>query len=115
MLVIQFAFAFHARHVALAAAQEGARVARAYPGADSGWQERSARRARQYVNLIGARLIENWRVIPVEVGDQRGVEVRGDAIHVVPFLTFHVRQRSVGPRECFRPDLGGGACGVGVS
>lgn len=112
MLVIQFAFAFHARHVALAAAQEGARVARAYPGDDGGWQALSQQRARQYVRQIGSRLIENWSVTYIQDGDARGVEVRGDAVRVVPFLTFRVVERSVGPRECFRPDVGGGvACG----
>jgi hypothetical protein len=38
------------------------------------------------------------------------VTVTGTAVRVVPFMTFHVSQRSGGPIECYRPDVPGNAC-----
>lgn len=110
LLVVQFAFAYHAKHVALAAAQEGARVARTDDTAN--WQADTRLRVAQYVAKVGPRLLEHRRAHPVDdpATGQRGVIVTGYAVNVVPFLKFHVRERSVGPRECFRPV--GTECGV---
>lgn len=102
---VQFALLFHARHVALAAAQEGARVARTTTGPS--WQDAAVRRANTYIDLIGPRLLEERRVTPIAAGDDRGVQVRGHAVNVLPFLELLVVERSSGPRECFRPDDGG--------
>ncbi|MQA95984.1 MAG: pilus assembly protein [Streptosporangiales bacterium] len=111
VLTLQFAMAFHARHVALAAAREGARVAR---NEDSpNWDARARERALAYVRHIGPRLLESPSASAAQVGiDEREVVVRGIAVRVVPFLDFEVVARSRGPQECFRPDVGGGvACG----
>lgn len=106
MLTLQFAMAFHARHVALAAAREGARVAR---NDDANWQGQAEQRALAYVRHIGPRLLESPSVSAEEVGiDEREVVVRGVAVRVVPFLDFEVVARSRGPLECFRPDVDGG-------
>jgi Flp pilus assembly protein TadG len=109
MLVIQFAMVFHARHVALAAAQSGARVARGQNGGD--WKGASEEKAREYVQQIGPELLPGASASAGGDRDQRWVTVSGTAVRVVPFLEFHVSQRSSGPIECYRPDVGAGtAC-----
>lgn len=106
LLVVQFAMVYHARHVALAAAQSGARVARESGAAD--WKGEAETKARDYVRQIGPNLLTG--VTPQAGGDQntRWVTVTGTAVRVVPFLTLHVSQRSEGPIECYRPDVGSG-------
>lgn len=106
LLVVQFAMVYHARHVALAAAQSGARVAREQSRGD--WKAEAESTAREYVQRIGPALLTG--VDPQADGDrnQRWVTVTGTAVRVVPFLTFHVSQRSGGPIECYRPDVGAG-------
>ncbi|WP_395110884.1 TadE family protein [Actinomadura sp. SCN-SB] len=114
LVVVQFAMVYHARHVALAAAQSGARVARTQP-VGGGWERAAQEKAAGDVQKIGRDLISGLRVETGEVGDQRWVEVSGEAVRVVPFMTFRVRQRSQGPIECFRPDVGEGiACEGGA-
>jgi hypothetical protein len=114
LVVVQFAMVYHARHVALAAAQSGARVARTQP-VGGGWEGAARDKATGDVQKIGRELISGLRVRTGEEGDQRWVEVSGEAVRVVPFMTFRVRQRSQGPIECFRPDVGDGiACEGGA-
>lgn len=114
LLVVQFAMVYHARHVALAAAQAGARVARTQP-VGGGWEGAAEEKAAGDVRKIGRNLLSGLEVSSGETGDQRWVEVSGEAVRVVPFMTFRVAQRSQGPIECFRPDVGDGiACGGGA-
>lgn len=106
LFVMQFAMIYHARHVALAAAQSGARVART--DASSAWRVKAEQRATDSVAQVGPGLLTKVQV--VASGDQRDrrVVVTGQAVAVVPLLDFHVREQAGGPRECFRPDIGGG-------
>ncbi|WP_245623317.1 TadE/TadG family type IV pilus assembly protein [Spirillospora albida] len=114
LVVVQFAMVFHARHVALAAAQSGARVARTQPPG-GGWQDAAVTKATGDVRKIGPNLISGLDVAAGEADDERWVEVSGQAVRVIPFMTFTVRQRSQGPIECFRPDVGPGtACEEGA-
>ncbi|WP_233525879.1 TadE family protein [Actinomadura spongiicola] len=106
-IVVQFAMVFHARHVALAAAQSGARVARTSP-VGGGWQDAAAVKARDDARAIGPELLDGLQVRTGEAADERWVEVSGYAVSVIPFMRFHVSQRSQGPIECFRPDVGDG-------
>ncbi|RAY12162.1 pilus assembly protein [Actinomadura craniellae] len=106
LLVVQFALVYHAQHVALAAAQDGARVAR---GDDTaGWQTSAEQRARKSVLNYGPRLLGEPQVTVGGDGYQRWVEVRGKAVEVIPGFKFNVTKRAGGPRECFRPDVGEG-------
>ncbi|MQY07343.1 TadE/TadG family type IV pilus assembly protein [Actinomadura macrotermitis] len=114
LAVVQFTMVFHARHVALAAAQSGARVARTAP-VGGGWQDAAEGKARRDVVQIGRNLITGLQVRSGEGGDQRWVQVSGEAIRVIPFMTFHVSQRSEGPIECFRPDVGAGTACEGAA
>ncbi|MEV0664434.1 TadE/TadG family type IV pilus assembly protein [Actinomadura luteofluorescens] len=114
LVAVQFAMVFHARHVALAAAQSGARVARTSP-VGGGWEGAATAKASGSVREIGPDLLSGLQVRAGEDNDERWVEVSGEAVQVVPFMTFHVSQRSQGPIECFRPDVGSGtACQRGA-
>lgn len=114
LAAVQFAMVFHARHVALAAAQSGARVARTSP-VGGGWEGAATAKASGSVREIGPNLLGGLQVTAGEENDERWVEVSGEAVQVVPFMTFHVSQRSQGPIECFRPDVGSGtACQRGA-
>lgn len=114
LVVVQFTMVFHARHVALAAAQSGARVGRTAP-VGGGWQTEATAKAAGDVAAIGPELLSGLDVQAGEAGDQRWVEVSGYAVAVIPFMKFHVSQRSQGPIECFRPDVGDGtACQRGA-
>jgi Flp pilus assembly protein TadG len=110
LFVVQFALVFHARHVALAAAQAAARVAREQHTGD--WRAAAEAEGVQYVNKIGPQLLTRVTATPDGDANQRGVTVGGDAIPVVPFFKFHVSEHSQGPVECYRPDVGTGqTCG----
>ncbi|WP_262402224.1 hypothetical protein [Actinomadura sp. CNU-125] len=64
---------------------------------------------------VGPNLLGGLSVTAGEANDERWVEVRGEAVAVIPFMTFRVSQRSQGPIECFRPDVGAGtACQGGA-
>jgi Flp pilus assembly protein TadG len=104
--VVQFAMVFHARHVALAAAQSAARVAREQRTGD--WRSAAKSEAVDYVNKIGPQLLSEVQPETEEQTDQRWVTVGGYAVQVVPFFKFHVSERSGGPIECYRPDVGAG-------
>jgi Flp pilus assembly protein TadG len=98
MLVFQFAFWYHARHVALAAAEEGARAARV----DTGTAAAGAARAERFVRDLGPSVIVNPKVSASRNLDVARVEVSGQARNVVPGLRLPIRQVSQGPVERFR-------------
>jgi Flp pilus assembly protein TadG len=106
LLVVQFAMWYHARHVALAAAQAGARVARGQVTGD--WQSVAKSKAESYAHQIGPNIINGVVATPSGGANERFVDVDGEAITVIPFKKWHVHQRAGGPTECFRPDRDGG-------
>ena len=98
LLIVQFALWQHARHVLLAAAQEGARAARAQGGtADDG-----RTRASNYIRQLGPDLV-TAPVIDVARGtDSVSVRISGRAVNIVPGLPLRVTATSTGPVERFR-------------
>jgi hypothetical protein len=113
--VMQFAMVYHARHVALAAAQSGARVARSQRTGD--WHGNAVSKATDAFNAIGPRLFQGPpQVTAGETPDHknRWVVVSGEAIHILPGISFSVSQRAEGPIECFRPDSGDGTTCQGL-
>jgi Flp pilus assembly protein TadG len=110
LLVVQFAMVYHARHIALAAAQAGARVARGQVTGD--WQGAAKSKAESYAQQIGPNIITGVVATPSGGADERFVDVQGQAINVIPFMSLRVHQRAGGPTECFRPDdrNGGVSC-----
>ncbi len=105
LLCIQFAMVYHANHIALAAAQSGSRAAReAGPG---GWEGVGDEAARNTVAQLGTGALLLTGVTPYGDGVyDRGFEVTGTAKAGLPWMTFTVTKRAVGPVECFRPDVG---------
>ncbi|MCG5218300.1 TadE/TadG family type IV pilus assembly protein [Streptosporangium soli] len=113
LLVVQVALWFHGRQVADAAAREGARIARSSGTESTAWQDESVTRAKEIVVAIGPELLRDADAQAWEEGDQRGVEVTGQAVQVIPLLpalTFTITSRFGGPVECFRPDDGSDTC-----
>jgi Flp pilus assembly protein TadG len=104
LFVVQFAMVYHARHVALAAAQSGARVARS--DTSSGWQTKAENQAEDSVAKVGPGLLTGSTAVASGDKNHRYVDVTGTAVAIVPFMTFTVHQRAGGPTECFRPDFG---------
>jgi Flp pilus assembly protein TadG len=112
LLIVQFALWFDARHAALAAAQAGARVARAEAATSARWQADAQREATQYYDALGTKLLTGVQV-PQPVRDQANnvyVTVTGRIAGILPWH-MTIQQTAGGPVECFRPAGGGGACG----
>jgi Flp pilus assembly protein TadG len=108
LAVVQFGTYYHAQHVALAAAQAGARVARTYQNTDDGWQGQARDTAMDAVTHFGPNLLEGAAADSDGDAYTRWVVVTGQAPRVLPFLpagALQVTKRSGGPIECFRPDV----------
>ena len=105
LLVIQFALWYHATHVAQAAAQEGARVARvAVPAgqpADSPAQrDAGIQRAQDFLAGMGA--FDDKQVTGTRDASVARVDVTGTAPSLVPGFTLTIHEHSEGPVERFR-------------
>jgi Flp pilus assembly protein TadG len=103
LLIGQFAMWYQARHVAIAAAQYGARYARDTPQGDD-WQVTAQSEALQYARMLGGTLLQGESVTPVSNGSNRGVTVTAGVPRIVPIpgLNLQVKETSEGPTECFR-------------
>jgi Flp pilus assembly protein TadG len=103
-LGIQFALYFHASHVALAAAQEGARELRVTGNVHT---------SEELVDtfLLGLRQGALVHGTPQGRVDQTNgiahMEVTGTAQSILPGFTFKVHEQSQGPVEVFRGDVRG--------
>ncbi|HEY2490490.1 MAG TPA: TadE family protein [Streptosporangiaceae bacterium] len=104
LLVGQFAMWYQARHVAIAAAQAGARVARD-TAQGLPWAGPAITAAQGYARQLGGSLLQGTSAHVVGSGNVRGVEVEGLAPSIIPIpgLTFRIDETSQGPTECFRP------------
>ena len=98
LVVVQLALWQHARQVLLAAAQEGARAARA----QGGTAEEGRARALDYIEQIGPDLVSSPAVEVNRSLDIVSVQVRGQAVNIVPGLPLRVTATSAGPVERFR-------------
>jgi len=102
LTVIQIGLWFHTRHVALAAAQDGLRVARAYDG------DETAARDRVLANLddLAPTLLRD-RTVDVHRGlDTATVSVRGTATSILGLFHLTVHEQARGPVERFVPAAG---------
>lgn len=98
LVVVQFALWQHARHVLLAAAQEGARAARA-----QGATAQDGRvRAQEYIGQIGPDLVSAPLIEVDRTVDEVTVTIRGQAVNILPGLPLRVTATSAGPVERFR-------------
>jgi Flp pilus assembly protein TadG len=107
---VQFALYFFADHVALAAAQAGARKGRDQADADpGGWYGQARSTARSYIRQLGPDLAGRPKFSPLGDGvDTAGIEVRARVVMVFPGLHFTVDEKAEGPVEKFVPDNGAG-------
>lgn len=102
LLAIQFAVWEHAVHVASAAAQEGARVARGTNAAPGDGQAR----AQDFLGRLAPGIVLAAQVQESGDADTARIEVSGSAPSIVPGLSLPVNAVSTGPRERFRPEGG---------
>jgi Flp pilus assembly protein TadG len=112
LLVGQFAMWYQARHVAIAAAQAGARVARDTQQGQP-WQGPATSAATSYAKQLGGKLLTGTSAIAIGGASQRGVQVTGTAPSIVPGMTFRISETSQGPAECFRPSGNPTTCAGG--
>lgn len=109
LYVVQFGMIYHAQHIALSAAQAGARNARQQPQV---WNPEAARQTTQNaIDQLGPALLRDVNIAVEEQGGYtRSVTVTGTAVNVfpvpLPFLGLAITKTSQGAIECFRPDVG---------
>lgn len=97
-MVVQASLVFYARSTALAAATQGANAARAYNADLSA----GTAKAYSFLNQVGGGL-QNPTATTTSAGNGVRVTVTGDAISVLPWLSFEVTQSASGPIERFVP------------
>ncbi|MCQ8769214.1 TadE family protein [Streptomyces telluris] len=105
---VQFALYFWADHVAQAAAQAGARKARAEADENpGGWRGKAGEQARSYIRQLGPSLLVDPEVKAVHPGPGTvGVEVEAGVPTILPGMRLTVHAQSQGPVERFVEDRG---------
>ncbi|GAA3087468.1 pilus assembly protein [Streptomyces rectiviolaceus] len=105
---VQFALYFFADHVAQAAAQAGARKARATADENpGGWRGEARDVVDDYIQQLGPQLVLGPDVKTVEPkANTVGVEITAKVPSVFPGLDMTVRAQSSGPVERFVEDNG---------
>lgn len=106
---VQIGLALFARHVAVSAAQEGARKARETAvSTTTDWQTAATSTATDWVNQLLGSMVQGTPtaqpLAPVPLNEaypEVGVSVQFSVASVVPFWSFTVQSSSVGPVECF--------------
>jgi Flp pilus assembly protein TadG len=104
---VQYAMYSFAEHVAKAAAQAGARTARAEADVDpAGWEESARQKAYDYIDQLGPGLFTSRpEVDPSQPGPFTvRVDVEGDVPSILPGVDLTVHAASEGPVERFVPD-----------
>jgi Flp pilus assembly protein TadG len=98
-IAIQFVMVFFANRVALSAAQEGVRTARARAGSISAAEQRS----RRYLDELGGTLLLHPQVRALRTPDRAQIQVSGQAQQLIPFFVrLRVVQVAQSPLEQFR-------------
>ena len=100
-LPIQAALVLHARQIATAAAQEGARAARVADLDAEQAQAAGTRRAAEFAALLGGNTLQQPSVTVNRGLEQVTVVVTGTALGVLPGFQLAVTGRSVSPVERF--------------
>lgn len=100
VLVIQFGLWYHGQHVVRAAAEEGARAARAEHSSG----ETGERTAESFLAQVGPKIVVEPVVVVARTADEVTVAVSGRAVSVVPGLSLPLNATAVSPVERFRAD-----------
>ncbi|MET8684233.1 TadE family protein [Streptomyces sp. NPDC004732] len=105
---VQFALYFFADHVAQAAAQAGARKARATADENAGgWRGEARDVADAYIRQLGPKLVLGPEVKTIQPKQNTvGVEITARVPSVFPGLDLDVHAESSGPVERFVEDNG---------
>ena len=98
MLIIQFGLWYHGSHVAIAAAQEGARAARLEGGSAMAGEDR----ARMFLGALGREVVGEAQVVASRGPDVARVEVSGVSVAVVPGFRLPIHAVSEANVERFR-------------
>jgi Flp pilus assembly protein TadG len=102
--LVQAALVWHAQHVVVAAAQQGARIARTDPGAGAATDPATVRAETiSYLHQLGADLIGQPTVSITRTPGWVTVTVTGHAVSLLPGATLTVHAVSRGPVEAFQP------------
>jgi Flp pilus assembly protein TadG len=100
--ILQAGMWWYGRQLALTAAQEGARAARAYQASDADGTAQAVSYLRQVQGGSGPALADP-SVSVLRSGDTVTVVVRGQVPSLLPGLTVSVEASSSGPVEAFVP------------
>jgi Flp pilus assembly protein TadG len=102
---VQFALYFFADHVAQAAAQAGARKARAEADENAGWRGEARDVVDSYIQQLGSQLVLSPHVTLLQPDQNTvGVEITARTPNVFPGLDLTVHAQSQGPVERFVKD-----------
>lgn len=111
LMIVQYAFYFEARQVALDAAQQGARYARQEKALNADWQAGTVQATTNYFDGLDTGALTGFAVTASSPGNNSNVEVTvsGKMVSLVPgFGLPTVRESAGGPVECFRSYAGNG-------
>ncbi|HEX3827263.1 MAG TPA: TadE family protein [Sporichthyaceae bacterium] len=103
LTVVQIGLWFHTRQVALTAAQDGLRIARAHGGTATDARER----ALADLHVLAPKLLTHPDVEVTRGTDTASVDVRGRATSILGILSLPVHEHAAGPVERFVPAAGG--------
>jgi Flp pilus assembly protein TadG len=108
---VQFAIYFYARHVAIAAAQEGDRVAREERATNPAWSGDAVQKTRDWINQLASGLVAMPNA--PQTGDSGVHGAATWTVSVTVTATVHslwgdmnITETSAGPVEQFIPDTG---------
>jgi Flp pilus assembly protein TadG len=101
-VIVQAALYMHARHVVLAAAQQGARLARVATVDDTGAVDAARAGTYSYLQQLGPDIVTDPVVTVTRAGGQATVRVAAHAVSILPAFTLRVAEVSSGPVEEFR-------------
>src|SRR5437588_11508358 len=102
LMIVQYALWLHASHVALAAAQEGARVARMATTNAPSQEQQGEAKARSFLGALGPNIIASPQVSGSRTNDMARIQVTGSGTSIIPGFTFTITKSSEGPVERFR-------------
>jgi Flp pilus assembly protein TadG len=101
-VIVQGALYMHARHVVLAAAQQGARLARAAAIDGTGSVDAARAGTYSYIRQLGTDIVSDPAVTVTRAGGTASVRVTARAVSILPGFTLRVVEVSSGPVEEFR-------------
>lgn len=90
---------FHARHIASAATEEGARAARIAGATNSNGDTT----AKQFIDQVGPNVLLDPHITITRTATTVTVSAAGHSPAVIPFLTMNVDASTTSPLEAFRP------------